>query len=469
MWTRTQSPEEKSLQINLQAQFYGTIAEIGGGQEVARTFFRAGGASGTIAKTISAYDKTVSDNIYGSGVSERYVSEKRLLQMLDREYKELLQTFEHKHVVGRKYFVFANTVETLNYFKTNQGHGWLGVRFQHAEHAPASTVVMHVLLHETDTLLQQQTLGIIGVNLIHACFYLSENIDDFLNALMDNLDRYRIEINMLRTEGPVFEHIDNRLLSVMLVQKNLTNATIFDRYKHIQQPGDFFYKKNVILLRGSFRPITYVGFDMLKQSYAHFKQNPAFSKENTLQVCEITLNNLLSEGSFDAQDFLDRVNLLNGMGQNVMISNFQEFYRVSAYINSFKILNLVVVMGANIFQKLMQPQWYKDLQGGILEAMGILFRKNTVLYIYPYLEPKTAQTITSDAIQIDSNLKHLLNYLKASGRIVDLQQTNPQYALYSSAQVLQYLKTKNPEWEKMVPGYIRKNIKEQKLFGYQPE
>jgi hypothetical protein len=460
------SQKRKALQINLDSAFYGTIAEIGGGQEVARSFFQAGGASGSIAKSISAYDKTFSDNLYNAGKKERYVSEKRLKQMLDKEHDELLSNLSDIQGDTKKFFVFADTVETLNYVKTNRGHGWMGVKYQLKEHGKPNVVILHVNLTENDGILQQYTLGILGVNLIYACLYHSDRPNFFLQSLMDNLNRERVDINMVRMSGPDLKYVDNRLLSVQLVKNNMTNATVFDRNGDVCRPGDFLYKKNLLLLRGSFRPITYIGFDMLKASYGFFKKEPDFSTENTLQLCEITLNNLLEEGEFDERDFLARVDLLNGMGQNVMISNFQEFYLLSDYIADFNAGKVRIIMGANILQKLMQPQWYDQLRGGCLHAMGLLFSKEVQIYVYPYFDTETKKVITAKNVFIDPGMRPLFQYLIINERIVDLPNFKKDIAHFSSRDVLCKIMNNDPGWEEMVPKYISKHIREKHLFGY---
>jgi hypothetical protein len=458
--------KNKALQINLDPTTYGTIAEIGGGQEVARSFFQAGGASGTIAKSISAYDKKFSDNIYNNGKKERYVSEKRLMQMLNKEYDELQTNLTESIGVRKKFFVFADTVETLNFKKSNKGHGWIGVTFQLKEHDAPNTVVLHVNLLENDGILQQYTLGALGVNLIYACFHFYDRPNIFLQSLLDNLDRDRVDINMVRMSGPQLNYVDNRLLSVQLVKNNMTNATVFDRYGNVCRPGDFLYKKNILVLRGSFRPITYVGFDMLKTSYGMFKKEEGFKTENTIQLCEITLNNLLEEGDFDERDFLARVDLLNGMGQNVMISNFQEFYKISDYLTELTTMKIRIIMGANILCKLMNPEWYKNVKGGILKAFGTLFASNVTLYIYPYKDSLSAIEMNVNSIPMHESVAPLFNYLVKNNNIVEISCFRDSVSHILSKDVLLKIQHKDSSWELMVPKYISKNIKSKKLFGY---
>ena len=460
------STKRKALMLNLDNTKYGTIAEIGGGQEVARSFFQAGGASGTIAKTISAYDKTFSDHLYNEGDSGRYVSLNRLEKMLQAEYNDLLQVLGEKRNPDLNFFSFADTVETLNYQKSNQGHGWMGVKFEHSKLGEPNEVVIHVRLLENDGLLQQYTLGTLGVNLIFACFHYHDRPNVFLQSLLDNLDTDRVEITMARMTGPDLCYVDNRLLCVQLVKNKMTPAVMFDRHGEVHQPADFLYKKNALVLRGRFRPITYVGFDILKTSYALFKEDKNFSPHNTLQICEITLNNLLEEGEIDERDFLNRVDLLNGMGQNVLVSNFQEFYKVVDYFNRFKILNLRVILGVPTFRKVMEKKYYTCLRGGILEAMGRMFPDNTRFYIYPALDRKTGKILLVDDVELEPDVKHIFDYLVDNRKIRNLRQAKTKWLHITPNEVLKLMHSNDKRWESMVPKYVANQIKEKKIFGY---
>jgi hypothetical protein len=460
------SIKRKALMLNLDASKYGTIAEIGGGQEVARAFFQAGGASGTIAKTISAYDKTFSDHLYNSGKSGRYVSLTRLSQMLDAEYNELTSVLGKNRDLEVKFFSFANTVETLNYKKDNQGNGWLGVKFELSKPGIPNEVVIHVRLLENDALLQQYSLGSLGVNLIFACFYFHDRPNVFLQSLLDNLDTDRVEITMARMTGPDLCYVDNRLLCVQLVKNGMTPAVMFDRHGHVHQPSDFLYKKNALVLRGRFKPITYVGFDILKTSYALFKKDKNFSQNNTLQICEITLNNLIEEGEINERDFLDRVDLLNGMGQNVLVSNFQEFYKLVDYFNRFKLLNLRIILGVPTFKRVLEKKYYTNLRGGILEAMGRMFPENTRFYIYPAVDRATGNILLVDDVEMEPDVKHIFNYLVDNRKIRNLRQAKTQWLSINPDEVLRLIEANDPKWLDMVPKYVSKRIISNKIFGY---
>ena len=467
------STNRKALRINLNPLIYGSFAEIGGGQEVARHFFQAGGASGTVAKTISAYDKAYSDKLYNKNKEGRYVSEQRLRKMLGTEYEELTGLLHDIRKPDTTYFAFANTVETLNYDKTNDAHGWMGLKFQYRSGTDPNEVIVHVNLKENDTILQQQTLGVFGVNLIFACYYHIDRPNEFIRSLLDNLSRDRIEVSMIRMSGPDLDYVDNRLLAVQLVKNGMTNAVMFDRQGNVQQPSDMLYKKNVLAFRGSFRPITYVGFDMLKSSYAMFKKDRHYQKENTVAVCEMTLNNLLEEGDLDEQDFLDRVDILNGMGQNVMVSTFREYYKLVTYFSRFKIDRLRIVIGVPTFLNVLDAKYYQNLKGGLLEALGRLFPENVRFYIYPTItcislenRDPAGELLTSKNIIIPEKMKPLYDYLIMNRKIIDLENVKKDRLYISSTYVLHMIKDDIPGWELMVPNYIEEVIKTRRLFGY---
>ncbi len=457
----------KALTINLDSSVYGSFAEIGGGQETARNFFQAGGASGTIAKTISAYDKSYSDAVYcKQKSSKRYVSRERLELMLDAEYGELTGLLTKSDQPGRRYFSFAETVSTLNYYKDNISHGWMGVRFQLTEGGIHNEVILHVRLLENDNVLQQNTLGILGVNLIYACYYFWDRPNAFLQSLLDNLSRDRIAITMINMSGPELSYVDNRLLGVQLVKNDMTKAIMFDRYGHVQEPDDMLYKKNVLIFRGSFRPVTYVTTDMLKTSFGLFKKDEDYDKSNTLPLCEITLNNLYDQNEFDERDFLDRVDLLNEMGQNVMVSNFKEFYKLVGFMSQFRIIKMRLVIGLDTFEKVMDESYYTNWKGGILEALGKLFPENVKVYLYPVLDEKTGKPISSKDLVFDQHVRFLFEHLNVNRKILDIPKAKRKFLTIKSHEVLEMLHNNDGNWETKVPSFIAERIKNRKLFGY---
>jgi hypothetical protein len=467
------STNRKALQINLTESIYGTIAEIGGGQEVARNFFLAGGASGTVAKTISAYDKLFSDRIYNEGKSGRYVSEERLLKMLDTEYNDLINILAEKRSRQTCFFSFADTVVTLNYKKDNHCHGWLGVRFQLNPGTPANEVIIHVRLLEQDTIMQQSTLGILGINLIYACYFFHQFPNTFLQSLLDNLSSDRVDLTMIRMEGKDLDYVDNRLLAVQLVRNGMTSAIMFDRYGNVKEPADMLYNKNVLAFRGSFRPITYVSFDMLKSSYALFKRDEDYERDNTLALCEMTINNLMEEGELDERDFLARVDILNGMGQNVMVSAYREYYKLVSYFSTFKLKKLRIVIGIPTLLNVLDKKYYNELKGGILEALGKMFPENMKLYVYPTVsyvsidDPTRAeQLLTFENLAVPAEIEFLYEHLKRTRKILGLQNVKKKWLYINSARVLKMIQKGEQGWEDMVPKYILHQIKTRKLYGY---
>ena len=460
------STKRKALRINLDPNIYGTIAEIGGGQEVARAFFQAGGASGTIAKSISAYDKTFSDNLYNNNTKGRYVSKDRLEKMLGKEFNDLTTLLPDTKDHRTRYFAFANTVETLNYKKTNQGHGWMGVRFQLTPFSEPNEVIIHVKLLEDDASLQQYTLGSIGINLIYACFNYAKYPNKFLLSLMENLSNDRIEINMASMSGPELDFVDNRLLSIQLVKNGIASAVIFNKDGEVQQPSDMLYKKNVLAFRGSFRPITYAGIDMLKTSFNLFKKDKNYTKENTVSICEITLSNLLEQSAFDDSDFLDRIDLLNGLGQNVLVSNFKEYYKLSQFFTKFKLNRLRLVLGIPALKCVLNKKFYNDLQGGILESFANIFHDNVKIYTYPQLVD--GKIIDSNNIEVDEENKYLYKHLKENRKIIDIETYNEKYLPIYSKGVLDRILNHEDGWEDDVPEFVANEIKSKRLFGYVP-
>ncbi|MFO7722305.1 MAG: hypothetical protein R6V49_03685, partial [Bacteroidales bacterium] len=441
-------------------------AEIGGGQETSRIFFMAGGASGTIAKTISAYDMAFSDHIYGK--SGRYVSRERLLRMLKTEYNQLTELLATKREPETRFFAFANTVTTINYQKTNVGNGWMGIRFQLVPGGDFNQIVLHVRLLENDTLLQQQTIGILGTNLIFGAFYYFDKPNTFLRSLLDDLGPNRIEITMVEMSGPQLAYVDNRLLSLQLVKNRMTSAVMFDRYGQVQQPADLLYKKSIMVLRGSFRPITYVEFDMLKTGYALLKREEQCDKSNLTVLCEMTLDNLLAQSDFDERDFLARVDILNGMGQNVMVSTFREFYKLSEYLTRYNLHKVRIVIGVENFMNILEEKYYSDLKGGILEAFGKLFSKNTRLMVYPTLQPGSNQLVTLQNLDVPQKITQLYQHLRANGYIIDIPNVKQDRLHIRSRDVLKMIMEGDPSWTENVPVYISDAIIRRELFGFVP-
>ena len=459
---RKPSIKEKCLAINLDEKIYGSFAEIGAGQEVAANFFKAGGASGTVAKTISAYDMTFSDAIYGQ--VDRYVSEPRLLKMLEKEFHLLTVRLSDRADTTR-FFAFSNTVAALNYQKTNMCHGWIGVRFQSKPNSEPNDCIMHVVLKDNDNLLQQQAIGMVGVNLIHACYFIDDP-DDFLESLVDGIDRDRIEIDMFRLEGPDFKSVDNRVMSLKLVKKGLTNAAMFGSDRQVLQPSEYLYRKNVLVLRGRFRPVTHVNVDMLLTSRRRFKEEKDVNKNQIRVICELTLSDLTLGGKdVDEEDFLSRVDIICSLGQDVMISNYYEYYRLVRYLSTFtRSCKIGIILGVYNLKTIFDESYYSDLRGGILESFGSLFGNNVKLYVYPSLKRGSKEVLTLKNLDIAKNLKGLYTYLRDNNKLEDITGANQAILDIVSDDVLVKIKNDDPAWEDMVPRKVVQAIRENRLF-----
>ena len=458
------STKEKSVRINLHSAYYGAIAEIGGGQETARHLFQAGGASNTIAKSISAYDKSFSDHFYNDGTPARYVAEDRLRKMIDYEYNELIKILDEKN--SKKFFAFANTVETLNFTKTNQGNGWLGIAVQGTDRYQPNKLFIHVKLHENDTLLQQYTLGALGINLIHGGLFEWEDSRNILLSLLDNLDNERVEVDYVYVEGPDMQWCDNRLLNLMLVRHNMTPAIMFDQSGHVRQPSDMLYRKNVMLMRGYFRPINNLGMEFLQDSMAIFERDENYKPDNTIAFCEISLNYLMQNEEVDEKDFLHRVDLLNMVGQSVMVSRFSRYFKLVDYFAQFKMSKLRIVVGLPTFDKIMDKSQYTDLRGGLLEAMGTLFQENVKMYLYPYTDMNTGEVVYPEDAHFSNENKHLWQYLNETKKIIILKSIPSKHLEITSGYIAELIENADESLINYVPEAVFKHIKENKLFGY---
>ena len=458
------SAAQKALRTNLNPNIYGSFAEIGAGQETVRHFFRAGGASGTIAKAMSAYDKEFSDAIYGQEDAGRYVTENRLRKMLNHEYQLLHERINRETSPDKCFFAFANTVATINFAKTFKGHGWLGVRYQTRPDREANEVIVHVRLHEDNPKYQQETIGAMGVNLIYAAYNLYEEPKSFLLSLYDGIDRTAIEVDLINFSGPDFDHIDNRLMSLQLIKNGFTDAVIFGPEGKNLLPAELLYKKNILAMRGSFRPVTRVNMDMIKKGYKQFIQSKNVQKDDAVVLFEITLNNLLADGTLDEQDFLDRADILCSIGQTVLISNYQEYYRLVDYFAGFTKKRIGLIMGIPSLQEIFDEKYYEHLTGGILEAMGRLFSKSLVIYAYPFRGETSVNTVSD--IVVNDLFKNIFDYLKQARRVRDIEDFDPDILSIWSREVLRKIRTGETGWEDSLPTYVDKIIKEKGLFGY---
>ena len=463
---QTLETEQKALDINLDDNIYGTFAEIGAGQEVARYFFQVGGAAGTIAKTMSAYDKVYSDKIYGPEPSGRYVCESRLYRMLDHEY-DLMTTRLQNERPGTNFFVFADTVSAINFQRTISGDGWLGLRFQLHPDGEPNDLIVHARMHDADNRLQQQARGILGVNIIHACYKCHDNIEELIESLIDNL-RGRVSIDMIRLNGPDFRDVDNRLLALYLVKLGLSRVAMFGPDRKPVHASEFLYKKSCMVVRGSFRPVTLVNFDMIQSAFEQFRANPKVDARRSFLLTEITLSNL--KGSHrdivDDQDFLDRAELLNAMGQTVVISDCDNYRELTAYLAEYKVPLMGFVIGVRELLDMITQRFYDNMDGTLLSAFGELFARTVQFYVYPAQQEGSAELMTAVNLPIPEGLRFLYQHLLENKQIVDIEHYNPNVLHIYSKRVLEMIAQSEPGWEQMVPAKVANLVKEKCLFGY---
>lgn len=455
----------KALKINLDNRFYGTLAEIGAGQEVVRWFFRVGGAAGTIAKSISAYDMQVSDAIYGD--TERYVSRQRLQAMLDLEFQLNIERLSESRGDTTSFFAFADTVVARSYKGGNECHGWMGVKFQAHPRDEASQIVIHIRMLDAEASLQQEALGIIGVNLLYGAFFLHHEPEKLMESLLDKLTTGRIEIDLIDFKGIEFRYVDNRIMAMKLVQLGLSGAAMFDPSGAVIQPSDALYKKAVLVERGSFRPVTHVNLDMHNAALAKFSADPAVAGKPILSLMEVTMRNLLAGGQeVDRRDFLARADLLAACGFHVLISDYFEYYRLAAYIAWRTKERVGIVLGAASLIELFDEKYYTALPGGILESFGRLFKNELKVFVYPLREQQTDELTTVENLEVAPELRKLYGYLADRGSFVQLDNFNPDYLHIFSRDVLKRIAAHDETWEKMVPSQVAEIIKKRGFFGY---
>ncbi len=455
--------DQKALEINLNERIYGTFAEIGAGQEVARIFFKVGAAAGTIAKTMSAYDKTFSDKIYGAEESGRYVCEKRLYKMLDHEYHLL-----HSRLQSRRpddlFFVFADTIAALNYQRTVQGHGWLGLRFQMHKSGEPNDFVVHVKMLDNDTQQQQSAIGILGVNMIYAAYHYADDPDTLVESLMDGI-RERVVIDLIRLTGPDFDTIDNRLICLRMVQKGLTDVTMFSADGQPLHASEFLYRKSLMVVRGHFRPPTLVTQDVFQISFSQFKASPEVNEKDAQLMAELTLEYLYDKDGIDDHDYLSRADMLCASGHKVIVSSCSNHVSLIQYLSEFKIANLGLVIGVRELRQLIADKFHEHQDGMLLSEFGQLFTKNLTVYAYPALADNLKNLITLDNMPVPQGIEFLVRFLIENELIVPVEKYNGDILTIIPHNVYQMIQQGEPGWEKYVPEDLGDIIRKKKLFG----
>ena len=454
----------KALKINLDPRWYGTLAEIGAGQEVVRWFFRVGAAAGTVAKSISAYDMVVSDAIYGRG--DRYVSRSRLQAMLEWEFQLNVERLSDKRGDNTAFFAFADTVVARSFKGENECHGWMGIKFQSRPRDEPSQILIHVRMLDTEASLQQEALGVVGVNLLYGAFFLHHEPELLVESLLDKLTTGRIEIDVIEFKGIEFRSVDNRLISLKLVQLGLSGAAMFGAKGEVLQPSEALYKKAIIVERGSFRPPTHVNFDMLQCALEKFSADPSVAGKEVLPIFELTMRNLLAGGDqIDRRDFLARADLLATCGMTVLISDYFEYYRLAAYISWRTKERVGIVLGAPSLIELFEEKYYTQLPGGILESFGRLFKNDLKIFVYPLKDAVSGELTTIQNLPVAPELRKLFGYLADRGSFVDLDNFKPAYLNIFSRDVLKKIAAGDESWKDMVPPSVAELIVKRRFFG----
>jgi len=460
---------QKALEVNIDNTIYGSFAEIGAGQEVVRNFFRAGGAAGTVARSISAYDMAMSDALYGRSEDGRYVSIHRLHKMLLHEFETVVDRLYETREKGTRFFAFADTISAKGFRGNKPCHGWLGVRFQHAADASSSEVIIHVKLHDKQAVSQYETIGVLGVNLLHAAFNHNNDYKVFVTSLMDNLTKDSIEIDMISAKGPAFSSIDSRILNLELVTQGHTKIVIFDENGHIQPTADLLYKKNLLVLRGSFRPPTHLNVDMLSCGLTKFAKDLEINEEDEsiIVLPEISMNNLRDSsdnGDVDSNDFLARVDLVNALGNKVMITNYDNFYCLNTDLSSLARRKLAFILGVHNLRELFNGERFDDIDFGHLGALGAMFNPDTKVYVYPQREENSKTLLTSKNMSLSESAQQLLNYLYSDNKVEDITDFVEEHLTIWSKEVLEAIQSGNLDWEDKVPETIAATVKSRNLF-----
>lgn len=462
----SRNTSQKALRLNLDDKKYGTIVEIGAGQEVARQFFLAGAAAGTIAKTMSAYDMKFSDAIYGVQSDGRYVSKARVKAMMEQEFDLVLERVSEGRSKSSRYFAYAATVAAKSFNRQNECHAWCGIRVQMYPGAEPSNIKVHVRMHDDNAEAQQQALGVLGVNLIYAAYYFFEDPKKIIDSLTDNIKPGRIEIDSIEFIGPYFEDIDNRAINLHLIRSWKTRAIMFKPDGSICVPADMLYKKNVLTIRGSFRPVTKLNLDMIEQGKIAFFKQPDIDETNTVTIAEISLNDAKgNDNHVPEEDLVQRVQILNALGYNVMISDYTRYFKLREYFRQYTKKEIAIVVGMINMKQIFDEHSYRGVEGGILEGFGKLFPDNTRMFIYPELNAEGEINEFSN-LKVQDNLRFLYRHLLENDFLSGLETSDKNLFNIYSRDVLQELRAGKSSWEKSVPKLVAEQIINNGFFGF---
>ncbi|MCX6873915.1 MAG: TonB-dependent receptor [Verrucomicrobia bacterium] len=446
----TPTTYDKALELNLDPEVYGTFAEIGAGQETANWFFRASGTAGLVAKSISAYDMTMSDAIYGR--ASRYVSAERLAAMLDHEYAILLERLGPKRGKDTTFFAFCNTVRARGWRDAGECHGWLGLRFQIRPGDPPADIILHVRLLDGPATDQMDALGMIGVNLIYAAFRHRRELQGFVEALVENIAPGRVEIDLVKLTGYGYESFDNRRCALQLVESGLTEATMFLPSGEVVQPAEALYRRPVLLLRGSFDPVMNVHLTMLgeaRRGFAAALEEQDRGRE--VLLCEISMDNLLRGHSLDPQGFLDRANALQALGETVLLSRCAEFHRLAGFLNRCTSKPLGIILSIGLLNELFKAKWSAKLAGGLLESFGRLFMNQVVLHVFPWKNRRSGELVTVENFRAPEDCVHLYQYFLDNRRILGIGCEDDELLRHTGRDVCRMIVEGDARWRRLVP------------------
>ncbi len=462
----SRSNRDKALRLNLDEKKYGTIAEIGAGQEVARNFFVAGAAAGTVAKTISAYDMKFSNAIYGVQKDGRYVSKARVIAMMEQEFDLVLERVGDVRSKSSRFFTYAATVAAKSFNRDNECHAWCGIRVQMYPGAAPSDIVVHVRMFDDNAEAQQQALGILGVNLIYAGYYYFEDPKQIIDSLTDNMKADRIEIDSIEFRGPYFEDVDNRAKNIHLIRSWKTRAVMFTPDGSVAIPAELLYKKNVLTTRGSFKPVTKLNVDMIEQGKSAFLKMEHVSNDNSVLIAEISINDAHgNDANVSEEDLLERVKLLNLLGYNVIVSDYTRYFSLRAYFRQFTELQIGIVVGMINIHQIFNENFYQSLEGGILEGFGKLFPDHTRLFVYPEID-KEGELNDLTNVRVPDNLRHLYLHLLDNGFIQGIDCSDPKLFDIYSREVLKQIDMGKDNWQQSLPEGVAEEIIKNRYFGF---
>jgi len=462
----SRSTLNKALRLNLDEKKYGTIAEIGAGQEVARQFFLAGAAAGTVAKTISAYDMQFSDAIYGTQEGGRYVSQARVKAMLDKEFTLVVSRLGSTRPKSTRYFSYAATVSAKSFNRSNECHAWCGIRVQMYPQAEASDIIIHVRMLEDIAEKQQETLGVLGVNLIYGAYYYFEDPRRIIDSLTDNLITDAIEIDSIEFKGPYFDDLDNRAKNLHLIRSWKTRAIMFTPDGQVAVPAETLYKKNVLTTRGSFKPVTRLNSDMIAQGFEAFKALDGVNEDNTIVLAEISINDSYGKDlNVPEKDLITRVELLNKLGYSVLISDYTRYFSLRAYFRQYTARQIGIVLGMVNVKEIFDENKYVGVEGGILEGFGKLFPDNTRLFVYPELDEQNKLKDFTD-IEVVENMRFLYQHLLENEFLSGIQCSDPSLLEIYSRNLLEQIPQGRGDWENSVAENTAEHIISNRLFGY---